>query len=705
MRNIIHSRLMKRYLLITLFVLLFALSSIYWITMEVLKSSVQEQIDYRDELIAKNIGKRIDFLMEKIKNDMRIASNYVLKGTEVDKRFYRAEIERMVAYDPLYLFVHLYDEKGELLQGIPYPFHENSLFITDIVNRLSWSQAYYISPLRILPDGTQSIAISFPAVNERGEFKGGATAFISLNTLSEYLLDLQIGEQGANAVLDRNGVIIAHSDKEYIGTSLRTHIVSDFLNKRRYGLWSGEILEEKMILVYLPLRMAEMGLLVGESVQQAIEPTHKVMKLLARSFLIVLFITIALTLIGTSRVSKPIFELIQQAKDYKVNKRRKFDIVRTDDEIEELSWIMNEMATELIDKERRLFYILQSIPYGVITTDKDGLITTFNKGAEVLTLFSRDEVVGKYIFDLPIKEKKEEFISWKTLTEGKAFDEIESYIVDKQKNRHVVKVYSSLFKGEENQLVGAILILRDVSDMKKLEMFAKQSERLAALGQLTAGVAHEIKNPLSIIQAAAEAIDLEIKDLIVDSPLLHELNQDILESIDRMNDLLTDFLKMSKGEEEQQRETINVVTILEELLHLLRKTCNDLEIKVYRQYETKHAFVKGNKNQLTQVFLNIILNSIHAMDSNGELSVLVNSTGVDWEIEIRDTGKGIPAAKLQWIFTPFYSTKKEGTGLGLSIAHELIVNHDGKIWASSIEGKETTMHILLPKGMKEDHSL
>jgi PAS domain S-box-containing protein len=446
-----------------------------------------------------------------------------------------------------------------------------------------------------------------------------------------------------------------------------------------------------MIVAYRPLPHG-FGLIVGEPVEQSLEPTRTLMIVLFQGFLVVLLIAVGLGMYGTARVVKPILDLTVQVKEYRENKRKRFRLLLTKDELQDLSIVMGEMAKELTEKE---------IPYCIITTDKNGKITTFNKGAEALTLFRREEVIGKYIFDLPLKEQKEKFILWQTMQKGKAFEDTESYIYDKNKHKHDVKIYSSLFYGEYDEVVGTIVVIRDVSDVKKLEMYVKQSERLASLGQLTAGIAHEIKNPLSIIQAAAEAIQLELKEERPNQAQVGDLTQDVLESSNRVNQLLTNFLKLSKEEQKGTMAPLNVVELINELLHLLRKRWNDDNIVVRWEYDANEAVVLGDKNRLMQVFLNVLLNSLDAMNGGGTLTVRVKDGGQDWKVIISDTGKGIQTWNLPWIFNPFFSTKPEGTGLGLSISHEIIQQHDGKMYADSEPGQGAIFYIHLPKAEGE----
>lgn len=696
----LQAKITKRYLLITLIVILFTLSSVYLLTIQVLNSSVREQIEQRDDLIARTLSKRIGSIVKKMVDDMRVVSSYVVRTSLEDPLFYVSEMQRMVVQDPLYLYIQVFDKEKKLSVRVPDVPLFNPAEIDQIQNRISWSKTYYISNLINLPDGRKTIAIASPVLHENGEFLGSSIAYINLNTFSEYLRELKIGKEGVNAILDSTGTIIAHSNLDNISVSLKNHPLGSFLYKEKYGLWEGELFGQQMLVAYRPLTAA-LGLIVGEPVQQSLEPSHHVMVVLLQGFLVVLLIAIGLSFYSTGKLVRPVLDLTTQVREYKENRRRNFRPLQTRDELQDLSIVMGQMARDLTEKERRMFYILESIPYGVITTDKNGKITTFNKGAEELTLFSREEAIGKKIIDLPLKDNTEEFISWKTLKEGKEFNEIESYLYDKRRGKHDVRIYSSLFPGEENEIVGAITVIRDVSEIKKLEEYAKQSERLASLGQLTAGIAHEIKNPLSIIQAAAEAVQLELREKQPNHQLVEELTVDILDSSDRMNKLLSDFLKLSKDESEEPKTAVNIVQLLNELLHLLRNKWNERGISVHRYYEVTTALVYADKNRLTQVYLNILLNGLEAMDRGGALSVYVKDCPPYWETIIEDTGKGIPSTKLPWIFNPFFSTKHEGTGLGLSIAHEIIQQHGGNIYAESIEGEGTKLFIQVPKAEEE----
>jgi len=338
---------------------------------------------------------------------------------------------------------------------------------------------------------------------------------------------------------------------------------------------------------------------------------------------------------------------------------------------------------------------LESIPYAIITTDRDGIIKSFNRGAEELLLFSRQEVIGCPIFNLHIFKQGNELLKH-TFERGQVIEEAETCVFDKNGHKYDVRFYSASLFNEELYNSGAIIVIRDVSEMKKLQEHLYQSERLAALGQLTAGIAHEIKNPLNIISVASEALQRRQKKNKTKDPYVEELVENILETTSRMNKLLQDFLQLS-NEKLGKVETVDLIHVIDDLLHKLRTTFYEKNITLHRYYNVEHAAIRGDKNRITQAFLNLILNSIHAMENDGELTITIEEQKQNWCVSIKDTGKGIKETNLQRIFNPFFSTKQTGTGLGLSIVHEIITQHNGSITVESKVNKGTTMICLLPK--------
>jgi hypothetical protein len=366
---------------------------IFWITTQVLNSSVEQEIIYRDELMAKTLGSHMESLMNQIMDDMRVASDFVLNDTLKTRQLSISQIEKGVSYNPMYLFVVVYGKDGQMLVSIPEVTDYKSVHLDEIQTRLTWSKTRFVSNLMTLPNGKKTIAFSYPSLTEKGDYIGGVTAFINLSVLSNYLQQLKIGQDGFNFIMDREGLIISDNDESKIGTSLKGHPLYDLIYKQKYGMWYGELDGKQRIVAYRPLANNGYGLIVGESREQALAPSHDITKLLVQFFILVLAVSAILVLYGTSSVLKPVLRLTKQAREYKENKRTRFDPLHTKDELQDLSIIMGQMARELTDKERRLFYILESIPYCIITIDNVGLITTFNKFAENGTLMTDDDFV------------------------------------------------------------------------------------------------------------------------------------------------------------------------------------------------------------------------------------------------------------------------------------------------------------------------
>src|SRR5690606_27278801 len=299
-----NSRLVKRYFLIVFVVILFALAALYGITDWVMNSSVQSQIQYRDELIARTLSKRLGLTFQSVISNLRYVAPYAYSPKN-DQPFYVSAMERIFAYDPIYLFIQAYDRNGNPTVRVPDEQFPAPLRLDFVHRRLEWSKTHYISGLTVLPDGTKTIAIAYPSLDQKGRYRGGVVAYLNLETLSAYLEEFAIGREGVNIVIDREGNIIGHSNRRDIGKSLIRHPVSQHLRKDRFGLWKGNIADQEMVVAYRPLPMGQMGLIVGESTRQAATPVRHVRKLLLQGFFAVLLLTLFLTLLGTSRVVKP----------------------------------------------------------------------------------------------------------------------------------------------------------------------------------------------------------------------------------------------------------------------------------------------------------------------------------------------------------------------------------------------------------------
>lgn len=229
-----------------------------------------------------------------------------------------------------------------------------------------------------------------------------------------------------------------------------------------------------------------------------------------------------------------------------------------------------------------------------------------------------------------------------------------------------------------------------------------RADRLATLGELAAGAAHEIRNPLTSIRSTIQYLQKKIKE-DQDGEMLN----DLIEEVDRINEIIVGMLSFSKTET-PEREKVNLKNTIEQVLKLVTNSAKKKVIELVLNYETPQEIILVDLGQLKQVLLNILMNSIQSISNNdGLITIQVLSTHEQPEtsdkepqayyiIRITDNGTGIEADQLEKIFDPFYTTKSEGTGLGLSISYGIIHKHHGEIEIESIKNEGTTVTIKLP---------
>jgi len=334
--------------------------------------------------------------------------------------------------------------------------------------------------------------------------------------------------------------------------------------------------------------------------------------------------------------------------------------------------------------------ILESMDNAVVAIDAKRNIVMLNKIAENLFSLSRESVIGKkYGTIFP----HDECLLTDSLNEEKAVRDFETSFKTRVGESKTLLIGSSGIFDEEGKIMGAVAVIHDITEFKKLEEETKRSERLSALGNLAAGVAHEIRNPLNTISIASQRLKSEFT---VGSNKTEYENflKSIIDETKRLNNIVNQFLSLTKAQK-LSLVSVNIREFLEELLSLLKLEAEEKKISWNTNLKAE-ANLKIDREEMTKALLNIILNAIQATEPGGRISVVTSKNNGDFLIKISDTGKGIPKDDLSKIFQPYFTTKERGTGLGLSIAHRIISDHKGKIEVESEVGKGTTFTIYLP---------
>ena len=221
----------------------------------------------------------------------------------------------------------------------------------------------------------------------------------------------------------------------------------------------------------------------------------------------------------------------------------------------------------------------------------------------------------------------------------------------------------------------------------------ERADRLASLGELASGIAHEIKNPLAGISAAIQVLSCSFPA----SDPRREVINEILKQVERLNKTVRDFLSFARPVEPQRlRHDLNEV--VKKALFLIRKQAENQKVEIKEEYSSQLPAVLIDAEQIQQVLLNILLNAVQAVPQGGQITVVTSGSEKSRfiNVKVRDTGKGIPPENLKKIFEPFFTTKHQGTGLGLSICRRIVEKHGGKILVESEVGKGTTFTVTLP---------
>lgn len=332
--------------------------------------------------------------------------------------------------------------------------------------------------------------------------------------------------------------------------------------------------------------------------------------------------------------------------------------------------------------------VLESMPNGLITVDQSMRVATFNPTALEIIGKKKEEVEGRHISELlPLDDEIKHVLS-----DPEAVHDREVEIPNESKVKSFLALSVSALKEPDSRLSrGAVIIVRDMTIIRELEQKVALSAKFAALGRLSAGVAHEIRNPLNsirgFIQYFQKKLPLEEEDYRYTDLMLTE--------VDRLNRVISKLLAYSKP-----REPRLVIRSLDDILdhcaRVLEREASEAGVEIVRTTSDEIPLVLMDTDQITQVFLNIIINAIEATPRGGK--VLIRHQNVAQGrlvVTVEDTGQGIPREDLDKLFDPFFSTKKKGTGLGLAIVKSIVEGHDGEIKVESEAGKGTRFIITL----------
>ena len=358
---------------------------------------------------------------------------------------------------------------------------------------------------------------------------------------------------------------------------------------------------------------------------------------------------------------------------------------------------VDTLNEELEQTNLHLASILESMTSGVAAIDSQGRITTFNKAAETITGLPAAAVIGRP-YDTVFSNGSSLFRLTKLLQGDQR--QINGETEFKTRAGHVIPLEfaCSVMEDKTGRTLGALQVFRDLSTMKKLEEQARRADRLAALGEMAAGVAHEIRNPLGGIGGLAGLLE---KDLDTDDPR-RRLASRIVAGVQSLNHVVTSLLDFTRPIH-PERKPFPLKEAIDSALALLAEPAAEAGVEVRLNGGLHRQTVMADPDLLKQVLLNLLANAVDAMPDGGTLTVSCRERLEDEVIEIlvADTGVGIADEDLGKVFNPFFTTKDNGVGMGLAVAHRIIEAHGGRATVSSRLGRGTAFSIVLPATQQE----
>ncbi|MBA3010088.1 MAG: PAS domain-containing protein [Desulfobacula sp.] len=355
-----------------------------------------------------------------------------------------------------------------------------------------------------------------------------------------------------------------------------------------------------------------------------------------------------------------------------------------------LFWAQNYTRSRKLLQDTRAFAseTMTNLPMGIVVVNENSKISYINDAAcSLLGTGILDAIEKNATIILP----DEIWELHKIVNDGEKVVEKEIVLKAIKNKPATVAVSVTDIIGEEKNFIGFVFILKDLSDIRALEIEMQRKDKLAALGTLAAGIAHEVRNPLSSIRGYASFFG----SLFENGSENRKAASVMVGEVDRVNRVISELLEFTRPSKLNLKDT-DIVEFLNNSLRIIKHELDAAKVTVIKKIDVPLPPLKIDRDRFSQVLLNLFINAIQEMQNGGELTIKVGTRKENMVFEISDTGNGISPEDQVNIFNPYFTTKKMGTGLGLSIVYKIIESHDGSIHIQSINGKGTTFIIFLP---------
>lgn len=576
-------------------------------------------------------------------------------------------------------------------------------------------------------------------VERRGETLAQSLAAMSYGPLLLYnftALEQNVARIGAEPdvvyamVLDADGRVAAHSRRpDRVGLSLPS-AVDRSAAEAQAPLAQNTVLPRTGEAIYdfaVPVQVDRQKwgtVRVGLSKRRMdAEIRQTRLELLALTLVMLVLGGLAAALVA-SRIAGPVRQLAEGAAAVSRGELDQRIEPSTVDEIGGLALAFNHMTAQLLQQRSALEVahtelsrrfqelgdlksytdsILDSLTTGVVTIDLEGRVVTLNPAAELLTGFFAGEAAGRYCTEVFAGTGEVSDILMETLASRAPVAGVALTLTRRTGLALPVELSTAPLKGSDGKDLGVVGVFRDLTAVRELEQRLQRSDRLAALGTLAAGLAHEIKNPLTSVLTFSRHLPRRFDD----EHFREKFASVVPREMERINDIVERLLELARPAR-LHFTIVRLPALLDSVIELYSNEIEAKRIAVIRDYARDVPGIQADEEAIYRALVNLIANGLEAMGSRGRLTLrlgwadgptrVVRRPGRPRRvrIEIEDTGAGIPLPERERIFNPFYTTKEGGTGLGLALTHKIIEEHHGTIDVASTPGVGTTFRVILP---------
>jgi len=548
---------------------------------------------------------------------------------------------------------------------------------------------------------------------------------IKLSSFTSFVASLKIGTQGYAFLLDEHGYLIYHPDqslrlkKTFLesGDAKLKRLITKMQDGER-GF--GDYLFKKTVkyMVFTPCRVKNWSVGITLHRSELMADIYKLRRRMITFGSMIIGLILFVSFMFVKSITHPIRQLINGARAIGGGDLDQIIKIESSDELHGLAKEFNKMAAKLKGSVQEIIElktfnddIFRSVTSGIITVNREGELTSINRSAQKIVGCSWEEINNGGLKNIPIRIKEVLNLLKETLEKKEKIQNQKIEVPRGEGEVVFIELNTSLLNDSGGKIIGAIADIRDITRRKRMEELMVRVDKLTSLGELSAGIAHEIRNPLAGIKTSAQVLAKKLT-----SASERVLIDGVLSEITRLNKIVTDLLNFSRPSS-PLLEQVDITVTLEKALDLVMEKIKKASIRLIRQYDHNLHQVMIDMEQIQQVFLNLLLNAIKSMPEGGTLTVSIKAIRDQSEIQekisaafppdlsknkefievfIKDTGHGIEKENLDRVFNPFFTTDPNGTGLGLPIVHKLLEKNNSYIYIDSKEGKGCNVTLVIP---------